>query len=561
LKERTINNLAQKFFNGLRNVRLIGIVKRALRTNVSPKELAALVYILCGLLLANVFGTILVHPLRIGHDQGLHFEMSRLLLQGRIPYVDMLDSNPPLIYYLDTIPALLSRYCHIPPPQAFSFFVWFLAVVSLVASGHILLRAKHRHHFVYLAPLLVALTSLTYLLRIDFGQREHLFVLLYAPFLFLRWFRHQGENFSRTESIFIGIIGGIGICLKHYFVAVAAAVEIFWLIQDRRYKLLLTPEVIAAGSVAVVYALHFLFVPAAMRDAYFSFIVPLYSYGYIFWDATDIFILNCYGVEELRVTLALLLLAQLMPRRSTLIPPIVVLTLSALCIFDYQGKGWTYQSIPLRFGMYVLLALAVSFTLSFLSKKIGASRTLLLGFVLTFGCTVPVFSYGKELYTILQDKRLDLAEVGYKGSCSDADLGPYAKTILQYTKLSDTVLFIGNGVFPAFPALLQTGRAPASRHLNAIILSLFEAIEQQPISKEQTRLMAFEQKVIDQYSEDIDKNKPELILIQQQPVERYLEPYNFRQNAMRDYELLKTVEDFNVYRRIKENPDESQDAR
>jgi hypothetical protein len=510
-------------------------------------------YLLCALLLANVLGSILLHPLRIGHDQALHFEMSRLLLRGYVPYVDMLDSNPPLIYYLDTIPALFSQYCRIPPPQAFNLFVWALAVLSLASSGVVLLRAKHRYHFFYLAPLLVALTSINCVLRTDFGQREHLFVILYAPFFFLRSCRRRHENFGKTESILIGIIGGIGICLKHYFVAVAAAVEIFWLIQDRRYKLCFTPEVLAAGAVAIIYVLHFLFVPASMREAYFSFIVPLYSYGYMFWDATDIFILNCYGVQDLQEMLVLVLLALLMLRRSNLLPPIVVLTLSGLSIFDYQGKGWTYQSIPMRFGMFLLLAMAAALLLSYLAKKIGSHRNMLLGFLLAFGCTIPIVSYSKELYTVLQDPRFDLTQVGYKGTCSDADVGPYAQTIVKYTKPSDRVLFIGNGVFPAFPALLQTGRAPASRHLNAIILSLFETVESLDPSKEQKRLLAYRQGVINQYSHDIQVNKPKLIFIQQQPVERYLEPYDFKSTAMRDYKLLKTVEDFNVYQRVKES--------
>jgi hypothetical protein len=507
-------------------------------------------YLLCALLLGKMLGSILLHPLMIGHDQGLHFEMARLLVRGKIPYVDMLDSNPPLIYYLDTIPAIFSQYCHIPPPLAFNLFVWAIAVISLVASGSVLLRTKHLHHFFYLAPLLVALASLSCVLRIDFGQREHLFVLLYAPFFFLRSFRRRNENFGQAESILIGILGGIGICLKHYFVAVAAAVEIFWLIQDRRYRLLFTPEVFAAGSIAVIYALHFLFVPASMRDAYFSFIVPLYSFGYIFWDAADIFILNCYGVQEFQVMLILVLLAQLMPRRLNLLPPIVVLTLSGLCIFDYQGKGWTYQSIPLRFGMFLLLALSASFLLSYLSKTIRTNRTILLGVALTFGCTIPILSFGRELYAALQDKSFDLAKIGYRGCCTNADLGPYAQTIIKYTKPSDTVLFIGNGVFPAFPALLQTMRPPASRHLNAIILSLFEVVEEQAQTKEQARLLAYKQGVIDQYKQDIERNQPQLIFIQQQPVERYLEPYDFKTTAMRDYKLLKTVEDFNVYQRV-----------
>ncbi len=514
--------------------------------------MAILTYLLCGALLADLLGEILLHPLRIGHDQALHFEMARLLLHGNLPYVDMLDSNPPLIYYLDTIPAVGSQYFQIPPSLAFNLFVWLIALISLLATGHILFRRTHLYHFFYLAPLLVALTVLSGFTGYEFGQREHLFVLLYTPFFFLRLYRRQGESFHPGESILLGLMAGLGTCLKHYFVFVAAALEIFWLIQDRRYKLLFTPEVYAASLVALVYVLHFLFVPAAMREAYFSFIVPLYSYGYIFWDAADIFILNAWGVDRLQILLALLLLAQLMPRRSSLLPPITVLTLAALVIFDYQGKGWTYQAIPTIFGGFLLIALAASLSLSYLARKLGSNRTMALSILLTFGCTFPLRNFSQHLYEALQAPRFDLAQVGYKGTCADLDLAPYAKTILQYTKLGDTVLFLGNGVFPAFPALLQTNRTPASRHLNAIVLSLFEIVENQnPLTKEHKRLLAYKQKVLDQYIADIETNRPKLIFIQQAPVERYLEPYDFRSTTLRDYEVMRAVEDMNVYRRIK----------
>jgi hypothetical protein len=51
--------------------------------------------------------SVLLHPLRIGWDPALHLQCAQLIVAGGLPYVDMFDVNPPLIWYLDMLPALL----------------------------------------------------------------------------------------------------------------------------------------------------------------------------------------------------------------------------------------------------------------------------------------------------------------------------------------------------------------------------------------------------------------------------------------------------------------------
>ncbi|MBK7837599.1 MAG: hypothetical protein IPJ49_07935 [Candidatus Obscuribacter sp.] len=78
--------------------------------------------VLCLRMLVSIF----LHPLRIGWDPALHLQCAELIVKGGIPYVDMLDVNPPLIWYLDTLPVLVSEAFKAPVTLVFNEFMVLL---------------------------------------------------------------------------------------------------------------------------------------------------------------------------------------------------------------------------------------------------------------------------------------------------------------------------------------------------------------------------------------------------------------------------------------------------
>ena len=70
------------------------------------------------ILMAVLLG-ILNAPARINHDNAMYLAMGEGLLRGEVPYVDLIDLNPPLIVYLNTIPAAAARLLGIYPPLTF----------------------------------------------------------------------------------------------------------------------------------------------------------------------------------------------------------------------------------------------------------------------------------------------------------------------------------------------------------------------------------------------------------------------------------------------------------
>jgi hypothetical protein len=83
--------------------------------------------------------SILLHPLRIGWDPALHLQCAQLIAGGGLPYVDMFDVNPPLIWYLDILPSLLSTASNVPVTLAFNLFMLLLMVICSSLCAYIAL--------------------------------------------------------------------------------------------------------------------------------------------------------------------------------------------------------------------------------------------------------------------------------------------------------------------------------------------------------------------------------------------------------------------------------------
>ena len=241
---------------------------------------------------ARMLLSILLHPLRIGWDPALHLMCATLICQGKIPYIDMFDVNPPLIWYLNTIPASLSNLLNAPLPVSFNLFLLFLMLCSGLMSAYVIVtKLPKKDLFVYMGAV-VGLMSFNFFLTVDFGQREEIFVLLFMPFFFMRLARWQGCAIGKKEAILFGLVGALGIAMKHYFVLNFICTEaVFFLgtrVKTLRARLLplVAPETLTIVVFGLLYLGHFYLLPAEARQNYFDFLVPAFAKGYAFWDTS-----------------------------------------------------------------------------------------------------------------------------------------------------------------------------------------------------------------------------------------------------------------------------------
>lgn len=525
-------------------------------------------YGLVAVLSLRMLVSVMLHPLRIGWDPALHLQCAQLIVEGGLPYVDMFDVNPPLIWYLDTLPALLSAALNQPVTLTFNLFMVALMVLSGVLCVRLVLHKLPDDELLVNIALIFGLLYFNFFLAFDFGQREEIFVLLYMPFLFLRYCRYRGASISRREAVATGVVGGMGICLKHYFLIDAVFVELFLFLffQVRNVKTavsrLFAAETFAAVIFAVIYIGHFLLLPPVVKENYFGFLVPAFAGGYQFWDTCLAGSLAAPGKREVFFLLAAgVLLTLPSVKRAPLLGAVAAFALSGLIPYLLQFKGWNYQDIPAYAGAVMLLSGAVAASISYTiiplfsssntSMTIGSKQLdslILSGLVVLSGASI--VSAQEEQSHVRSEAQFALEDVGYKGSSPWSDIdSPFVNIMLANASYGDAVLFMSNAVAPGFPPLTQLRMKPASRHLHCCILSVLQYIkEERPKNAQNKRLIALGSRVIDEYKADIKRTRPVLIFIQDVPVAGYLKPYKFDQ-ILKDYKKIDQVAGFTAYKR------------
>jgi len=515
---------------------------------------ALLLALLAGLVLAagGVFYW-LSHPMLIYPDQALYVHMAKLFLQGKMPYVEMFDNNPPLAIYLQILPVWLAQSLKLTEPLAFSLYIWGLALLSCTTGGVALLRSACRGAL-YVG--LAALLGFVYFNQhqvVDFGQREHIFAILYLPFFLLRYLRWQGKKIDRPLAILIGVCAGIGISLKHYFLLVALAPELVWLIENRSVKPLFRAETVAAALTIVLYLAHFLFLPREELQFFFGVIVPIYKAGYSYYTTSMSFNLNTYWRGDFYLMALTSLGALILARRSSLVMPLQAFSLMSAAIFILAGQVWSYHVLPVRMANEIALFVQAFLFCSYLPHFVRTKKwapALLAGIVLIAASALTFQRTRQILNEREQGEIFFLPALGYDGECPASDINPYTQIVVDRTANDDSILFISSSMGPAYPVYLQSRRRPASRFLHAMVLPLLASVIDNPESGSDREMFKERMKqFLDWYGEDIARNKPRLIIVQNNFIYGLLNRHGFFKRYMANYKEIQAQDDNRIYLR------------
>ena len=450
-------------------------------------------------------------PQRIHQDCAMCLLQAELLLDGGVPCCDFVDTNPPLIAYLNVPPALLAHVLEISPIVAFHGSVIFLLLISAIEI-HILLRKRQSG----LRPKergLVLLTWMALYFAVDWcgnvGQREHLFVLLYVPYLLLRVLRHRGGSAADWFAVLLGVQAGLGASLKPHFLVAAVAVEGVLVLTTRRWRSLVRPENVALAAVVAAYLAHWLFVPAAMREAFFGRWVPMICRGYHAYDATCHDMLKDMLASPLLVAglVGVLAAAALRARTGTHLRHyfVALATLGAmgLLLVFVQHKGWGYQRIPCETAGALCLALLGSRMLD--RGGIFVSARWCLPLVILFGVLLAAWFIGRK----------DSADI------EPPDYLALRRIVERRTQPGDRVLVVATSVAPSSPMLLKTGRWPGSRYLHCFPIAMLYAdvvpTADHPMYRRAAEAPAEELRFLSELQEDVRKKKPRLLIIRDGP--------------------------------------------
>ncbi len=284
------------------------------------------------------------------------------VLDGAAIGRDVVELTPPVILWIEALVAGFGRLVGLPGPAAQTVGVALLALASAWATAALVRRyglaASGR------GPLCLVLILLLVLVPgADFGEREHLALLLALPYVVLVAARLEGAAVSLSIAIGAGIAAGLGLSIKPQQGVIWAVLVVIAAVRVRSVRVLRRPEHVAiAATGALLLAAYGGFAPAywpALR-------VLGPSYGpYLHLGYVETALLSDGSRLPLFALLAYLALRRAGPRgEHAPAPPLeraLVLAIGVTWVAAVlQAKGWRYHFLPaLILAALLLVLLAV----------------------------------------------------------------------------------------------------------------------------------------------------------------------------------------------------------
>ncbi|MDX2102720.1 MAG: hypothetical protein SF002_09280 [Alphaproteobacteria bacterium] len=357
------------------------------------------------------------------------------MLDGEQLYTDLIDVNPPVIFWLSMVPASVARVTGWSITATTSAWTGILILLSAGLSAAMWRRQGQCE------PLVIAaIAAVVVLPSHNHSQREHILIILALPWLLLAVLRQQGEPCSTALAMTAGVVAGIGLSIKPYYLVPALLVEggVLVVLGPRRW--LARPELWGLAVAGSVVALGL----ATIARPWLSEIVPLVArhYADLGWETAWMVL----SEEERPQLLAALLLLMLVARAR----PAALFGLGALAGAMLQGKGWDYHLLP----AWAALLLALGLALDQWGGRLALALAGLL-FGVTLVLTTPLVAEGRHSHS-LERRMTDLLR-------RDAGPGP--------------VLWLTASIWPHFPAVLDARVRLSGPYMNLwLVQALYRSV-------------------------------------------------------------------------------------
>lgn len=422
-----------------------------------------------GVLGVAAIGLILQSRTYLNHDVAYILWGARKILDGAIFGRDLIDPNPPLAWWLALPISWLSL--RVPLPIDLIFRLAVIGTGTLAIALMIYRLGSYRST----APMVASLGPLAAIFFFitvgrDFGQREHLAVLLVLPYLIgaaLRLSKDEPRRSQTLVAIFAGVLGGVGFSIKPFFCLVPILVEGWILWRIRRLSAIITLETLCLALIVVIY------VAAIYRWAhgYLDVSLPWARQFYWAFGATQRALLTAAAVPATGI--ALLLYLRRRGVASSLGTVFGIAASGFLAVYWVQGKAFAYQIYPV--AIYTALASAALLQIALGRREAVAIAGTGVGLLLAFG-----------LFT----------------SCAwwldfNKDFGRSGRVLSQIVELVDRpgggpFATISNHPIPAFPTALYVSAPLVNRSGGQLYLHTVAALREGRLSTDPVLLAQME---------------------------------------------------------------------
>ena len=486
----------------------------------------------------------------INHDVGAILDVSERWIAGEKLYVDVIDENLPLTFIVHALPVLTAKL--LPGTVPFWFTAWVVAGIaaSFVACRRLVRRVPSADHALtegLLPPVLLFL--FTVLPNEHFGQREHIMFVMTAPYLIASMARAEGVTLTRGVSLAIGLVAGLGLAMKPYYLAIPAAVELYLLIR-RGWRPTFTdliPWAIFAVALAHLVLMYTVFVEFG------RFVMPLAVESYTpIGDAGWRQVLTSDVMAPTLVALLIFGTFAVFFTRTLAARALMAYGVGAAFSAIAQAKGWPYHVLP-ALSAAILVA---TFTLSqTVDRYLPISRS---------SHRLPVAVISATLMVLLYFQAALYTPPFYKQRQYQDSIGGILRHIVEQNAPHRTIMTLSPGIYPFWPMLNYVDGRMTMRFLTMwVVQGIYSDCEDFPALYNAPETMSDTEKYIfETVSEDFARGQPDLLIADQVPgmprcqgkVFDYLE--YFQQNrvfadSFENYEHLMDVDRYKIYRRKK----------
>ena len=266
--------------------------------------------------------------------------VARRWMAGRELYIDVVEVNPPLIIWISAVPSEIAQWLNVDTRLV--VMPMFIAFVLACAWWSASLLRTQGGIFAQTPPVFAVVgTALLILPAVDLGQREHLLVAAFLPYLALFARSLDGRPAPRVSSVAAGVLAGLGCALKPGYAAVFVVLECLALTRGLRPWRAMP---LAAGMALLGYA----GLVAMVCPAYLERDVPMALALYGATDASFVTLLSDSTVllvgEAVAVGLLWLRRRRLFDQGLMLTLTVFAATATVICFAD--GKNWYYHRLP-----------------------------------------------------------------------------------------------------------------------------------------------------------------------------------------------------------------------
>jgi hypothetical protein len=452
-----------------------------------------------GVAIAFLWSLVHLLPPLDGDVAAILYFADRMVAGDRL-YVDLIDVNPPLIFWLNVPAAWLAHQIDVSPAPTFIAMVLALVGLSFALSRRSLARLRElQTPFARaLVPLVVAF-ALLILPGENFGQRGHLMVVLVLPYLAVSALRLQGDAPPIRAALIAGALGAIGFLIKPYYLMIPLAIEAVLIGRLSWRGALARPEPYLLATGGMLYTA----LAAACCPAYFAHVLPLVAKYYLTSDPS-LAIERVFGVEGRWIGLIAMvpIAAAAFARRRPALQVATLFTLAAALAAAVQGKGWPYHLLP--FWQGALVAGAITLAAAAERLRLRAEPALWrAGAIGVFAALIGVLALEHAPF---ED------QLRYPQSLA----GRLQDFVARYAA-DRPVLWLTDVVYPQYPVVLYDRAAPSMRFMELWLISSFYRGQPtpagRPIMRLPTQMSPDERAAFDQVGTSLERTHPSLVLV------------------------------------------------